>query len=111
MIYVYIVANRRNGTLYTGHTDDLFRRIFQHRTEAFPGFSKRYGCKTLVWWEAHESREAARGRKNQIKEWKRLWKLRLIEELNPTKTDHKNQQRHTKKKKEKKQTTNQRRYG
>ena len=87
MFYVYIVASRRNGTLYTGHTDDLFKRIFQHRTEAFPGFSKRYGCKTLVWWEAHKSREAARGRESQIKEWRRLWKLRLIEELNPTWAD------------------------
>jgi putative endonuclease len=87
MFYVYIVASRRNGTLYTGHTDDLFKRIFQHRTEAFPGFSKRYGCKTLVWWEAHESREAARCRESQIKEWKRLWKLSLIEETNPTWAD------------------------
>jgi putative endonuclease len=81
--YVYLIASRRNGTLYTGMTDDLARRVWEHQTGAFPGFTKRYGVKTLVWFEVHETREAAFLRERQIKKWKRTWKLRTIEKTNP----------------------------
>lgn len=81
--FVYILASRRNGTLYVGMTDDLLRRVWQHRTDAVPGFTSRYGVKTLVWHEAHDSREAAFMRERQLKKWNRSWKLRLIEADNP----------------------------
>ncbi len=80
---MYIVASKRNGTLYTGVTSNLPGRIWQHRNGTFGGFSKRYGCKHLVWFEAHETMEAAITREKQIKEWQRAWKLRLVEEANP----------------------------
>jgi putative endonuclease len=80
---IYIVASKRNGTLYTGVTSDLPGRIWQHRNGAVEGFSKKYGCKILVWYEVHSSMEAAITREKQIKEWHRKWKLRLIEESNP----------------------------
>ena len=82
--FVYILASRRNGTLYIGMTDDLARRIWQHRIEAVPGFTKRYGVKTLVWYEQHETRESAFTRERQLKKWNRAWKFQLIEGLNPT---------------------------
>ncbi len=81
--YVYILASKRNGTLYTGMTDDLARRSWEHQTGAMAGFTKKYGVKTLVWFEAHETREAAFFRERQIKKWKRSWKLQLIEAANP----------------------------
>jgi len=81
--FVYILASRRNGTLYIGMTDDLTRRYFQHRTEALPGFTQRYGVKMLVWFEEHGSRESAFVRERQMKKWNRSWKVRLIEESNP----------------------------
>lgn len=81
--YVYILASRRNGTLYVGMTDDLSRRVWEHQTGAFPGFTRKYAVKTLVWSEAHETRDSAFVRERQIKKWKRQWKLQLIEELNP----------------------------
>ena len=81
--YVYILTSRRNGTLYTGMTDDLVRRVWQHRTGAVPGFTNEYGVKTLVWYEQHETRESALIRERQIKNWNRTWKLQLIEQLNP----------------------------
>jgi putative endonuclease len=81
--YVYILASRRNGTLYIGVTDDLPKRIWIHRAELLPGFTKRYGVKTLVWYEQHESRESAFTRERQLKKWNRAWKLRLIEQMNP----------------------------
>ena len=81
--YVYIVASRRNGTLYTGTTDDLVRRIWQHRTGAVPGFTNKYGVKVLVWYEQYETRESALIRERQIKKWNRSWKLQLIEQTNP----------------------------
>ena len=83
MFFAYIVTNKRNGTLYTGHTDDLSIRIAQHKQGVFDGFSKKYGCTKLVWFEGHESRMSAFTRERQIKKWNRAWKLRLIEELNP----------------------------
>lgn len=81
--YVYILANRRNGTLYIGVTSDLAKRIYEHRTGAVPGFTRRYGCKTLVWYEVFDDLDAARLRELQMKEWQRAWKLRVIEEMNP----------------------------
>jgi putative endonuclease len=80
--YVYILANKRNGTLYVGMTDDLVRRVWQHRNDLIEGFTKRYGVKMLVWLEAHESRESAFAREGQIKKWNRSWKLELIENKN-----------------------------
>ena len=81
--YVYILASKRSGTLYIGMTDDLVRRIWQHRDGILPGFTKRYGVKTLVWYELHESRDSAFARERQLKKWNRAWKLKLIEERNP----------------------------
>lgn len=83
MFYVYIVTNKRNGTLYTGHTDDIYHRVHQHKTGQFPGFSKKYGCTRLVWFETHPSRDAAFTRERRIKNWRRSWKLELIEKDNP----------------------------
>jgi putative endonuclease len=80
---VYIVASQRNGTIYTGVTSDLPGRIWQHKNGSFDGFSKRYGCKILVWFELAETMEAAILREKQIKEWERAWKLRIIEQRNP----------------------------
>jgi len=80
--YVYILASRRNGTLYTGMTDNLSGRIWQHRQDAVPGFTKQYGVKLLVWYEQHETRESALLRERQMKKWNRKWKLELIEEMN-----------------------------
>jgi len=84
VFYTYIVASRRNGTIYTGSTDDLIRRAYEHREKVRRGFTARYGVQILVWFEQHESREQAFRRERQIKEWRRAWKLRLIEENNPT---------------------------
>lgn len=81
--HVYIVASRMNGTLYTGVTSNLPRRVYEHREGLIEGFSKRYGCKRLVWSEAHDRIEAAIHREKQIKEWKRAWKCQLIEAANP----------------------------
>ncbi len=80
--YVYILASRRHGTLYTGVTSDLPARIHQHRTETFSGFTADYGVKRLVWFEAHDDIAEAIWREKRIKGWKRDWKIKLIEELN-----------------------------
>jgi putative endonuclease len=85
--YVYILASRRNGTLYVGMTDSIQNRVWQHQTGAFGGFTSRYGVNMLVWWEAHETRDSAFRRERQLKKWKRAWKLRLIEEMNPSWAD------------------------
>ena len=82
--WVYIMASRRNGTIYTGSTDNLWVRVQQHRKGTFGGFTGRYGCKILVWAEWHETRAGAFRRERRIKEWRRSWKLMLIEERNPT---------------------------
>jgi putative endonuclease len=81
--WVYMLASSRNGTLYAGMTDDLVRRIWQHRSGAVPGFTQKYDVKQLVWYEEHQTREAAFQRERQIKKWNRGWKLELIEEANP----------------------------
>ena len=82
--WVYILASRRNGTLYIGMTDDLVRRAWEHRTGTIPGFTREYGIKMLVWFEQHETREPALQRERQLKKWNRAWKLQLIEQLNPS---------------------------
>ena len=81
--FVYILANRRFGTLYIGVTSDLARRIWEHRTGAIDGFTKRHGLKTLVWYEAHDGMRDAIAREKAIKHWCRSWKIRRIEAMNP----------------------------
>lgn len=81
---VYIVASGRNGTIYTGVTSDLPQRAWQHREGLVDGFSKKYGCKSLVWFERHDTMESAILREKQIKAGNRKAKLKLIEADNPT---------------------------
>ncbi len=80
---VYILASKRNGTLYIGVTSNLVKRIWEHRNNLVEGFTERYGVYNLVWYEPHESMESAIQREKQLKEWKRRWKMRLIESANP----------------------------
>lgn len=80
---VYMMASRRNGTLYIGVTSNLMQRIAQHRDGMGSGFTALYDVKTLVWFEMHGSIEAAIVREKQLKKWHRAWKLRLIEGANP----------------------------
>jgi predicted GIY-YIG superfamily endonuclease len=80
---VYIMTNRRNGTLYIGVTSNLPQRVWQHCEGVVPGFTSRYGCKRLVWYEIHESMEGAIGREKQLKGGSRSRKLALIEAMNP----------------------------
>ena len=80
---VYILASRRNGTLYTGVTSSLIKRVWEHKSDLVEGFTKRYGVHILVWYELHSSMESAITREKAIKEWKRRWKLELIEGINP----------------------------
>jgi putative endonuclease len=80
---VYIMASVRNGTLYIGVTSDLPGRVWQHKEGEADGFTRKYGCKMLVWFEPFDEIEEAIKREKQMKEWKRLWKLRVIEERNP----------------------------
>ena len=80
---VYILASNRNGTLYAGVTSDLVARIWQHKEHAVEGFTEKYGVTALVRYELHGTMESAIVREKRIKAWKREWKLRLIEELNP----------------------------
>ncbi len=81
--YVYIMASGRNGTIYIGSTTSLPKRVWEHRNDVVEGFTKKYGCHALVWFEAHDDWEAARQRELQMKNWKRAWKLREIEGFNP----------------------------
>ena len=83
MLYVYLLASKPRGTLYVGVTSDLARRVWEHKENAVPGFTARCGVDKLVWFEAHDDAEAAIRREKQIKEWKRSWKITLIEENNP----------------------------
>ena len=80
---VYILASRRNGTLYVGVTSDLIKRVYQHRNDLAEGFTKRYQVHTLVWFEQHERMESAILREKAIKKWPRAAKIGLIEENNP----------------------------
>ena len=81
--FVYIMASKRNGTLYTGVTSDMVRRVWEHREGRVEGFTKRYGVKRLVYFEAHGDMFAAITRERQIKEWQRRWKVELVEGMNP----------------------------
>ena len=81
--FVYILASKRNGTLYTGVTANLPARIFTHREDLLAGFTRRYGVHHLVWYEWCEFAEPAITREKQIKKWRRAWKLELIEKMNP----------------------------
>ena len=80
---VYILASKRNGTLYIGVTSDLVRRIWQHKNDAVEGFSSKYGVKDLVYYELHEEMESAIAREKELKKWRRQWKIELIEDSNP----------------------------
>jgi putative endonuclease len=81
--YVYMLASKRNGTLYTGVTSNLIQRVWQHGQDLVEGFTKKYRVKKLVYYEVHDNAESAITREKQIKKWRRKWKLRLIEEKNP----------------------------
>jgi putative endonuclease len=85
--YVYLLASSKHGTLYVGVTRDLIRRVYQHRTKATPGFTKRYGVSLLVWFEIYDDPTSAITREKEIKKWRRDWKVALIEETNPHWTD------------------------
>jgi putative endonuclease len=80
---VYILASRRNGTLYLGVTSDLPKRVWEHKSELVKGFTERYSVHHLVYYELHEDMLSAIGREKQIKKWNRAWKLELIEKRNP----------------------------
>jgi putative endonuclease len=80
--FVYIMASRKNGTTYVGSTSNLIQRVVQHREGLADGFTKEHGCKLLVWFEAHDDLQDARRREVQMKEWKRPWKIKRIEERN-----------------------------
>ena len=84
---VYILASERNGTLYIGVTSDLARRTWHHKTDAIEGFTRKYGVHILVHVEFHETMLDAITREKQLKKWNRAWKLRLIEQANPTRRD------------------------
>ncbi len=81
--FVYIMASCKNGTLYVGVTNDLVRRVYEHKNSLAEGFTKKYGVHTLVWFESTPSIEAAIAREKQLKNWKREWKLALLERTNP----------------------------
>ncbi len=85
--YVYILCSKRNGTLYTGVTSDLIKRVYEHKNDLVEGFTRKYYIHRLVWYEIHESCESAFEREKQIKKWKRAWKLKLIEKDNPSWND------------------------
>lgn len=80
---VYILASKRNGTLYIGVTSDLAKRVWEHKNNMVEGFTKRYSVHQLVWYELHDNMESAIKREKSMKEWKRAWKLELIESINP----------------------------
>lgn len=81
--YVYIMASQPGGTLYIGVTSDIAKREYQHRHAMVDGFTKKYGCETLVYFERHDDIESAIIREKQMKKWNRAWKLRLINQHNP----------------------------
>lgn len=80
---VYLLASQRNGTLYIGVTSDLVKRVWEHKQDLVEGFTKKYGVHALVWYEQHADMLAAIAREKALKEWKRAWKLELIEKMNP----------------------------
>ena len=82
--YVYILASKRNGTLYIGMTNNLVRRVWEHKNKIFKGFTNKYNVNKLVYYEIFENVNEAIGYEKRIKKWNRLWKLRIIEEKNST---------------------------
>ncbi|MEX2127550.1 MAG: GIY-YIG nuclease family protein [Xanthobacteraceae bacterium] len=83
MYYVYLLASRKNGTLYLGVTNDLIRRVYEHKTKSLPGFTARYDVSRLVWFEPYDDPANAIAREKDIKKWRREWKIRLINQDNP----------------------------
>jgi len=81
--FVYILASGRNGTLYIGVTNDLVRRMTEHKAKVVPGFTRKYGVDKLVYFEQYASILEARARERRLKRWHRAWKLALIEKMNP----------------------------
>ncbi|MEN5082580.1 GIY-YIG nuclease family protein [Bosea sp. TWI1241] len=81
--HVYLLASRRDGTLYLGMTRDLARRVHEHKSKVLPGFSRKYGVDRLVWYEEHQTAMEAIEREKDIKAWRRQWKVNLIEDGNP----------------------------
>jgi putative endonuclease len=81
--YVYILASKRNGTLYVGFTSDLLQRVYAHKNDIVEGFTNKYEVHKLVYYEQCDDFESALAREKQIKEWQRKWKLELIEKVNP----------------------------
>ncbi len=80
---IYILTNKRNGTLYIGVTSNLKKRIYEHKNEILEGFTKKYKTHNLVYFECTENKQSAFIREKQLKKWNRAWKIRLIEEKNP----------------------------
>lgn len=80
---MYMLTSKRNGTLYTGVTSNLLKRIWEHKNHVVEGFTKKYGISVLVWYEIHETMESAISKEKAIKNWKRAWKVKVIEENNP----------------------------
>ncbi len=85
--YVYILASRRDGAIYVGVTNDLVRRVYEHRIKAVPGFTAKYNITRLVWFEAYDDPVSAISREKELKKWKRAWKVELIKEQNPNWND------------------------
>jgi len=85
--FVYILTNRPKGVIYVGVTNDLARRMWEHRTKAVPGFTSKYGVTRLVYSEEYASILAARARERTLKRWRRAWKFKLIEDVNPAWSD------------------------
>jgi putative endonuclease len=83
VFFVYMLASRPQGTLYIGMTDDLLRRVWEHKAKAVPGFTEKYDVDRLVWFEQHEMLEPALLREKQMKGWRRSWKIQLLEKDNP----------------------------
>ncbi|MGC2779481.1 MAG: GIY-YIG nuclease family protein [Bradyrhizobium sp.] len=81
--YVYILASRKDGAIYVGVTNDLVRRVFEHRQKAVPGFTSKYNITRLVWFEAYDDPVSAITREKELKKWKRAWKVALVETDNP----------------------------
>lgn len=81
--FVYIMASGRNGTIYIGSTSNLPKRVYEHREGLIDGFSKKYGCKLLVWYESYDDIQEARATELRMKNWNRQWKLKRIERMNP----------------------------
>lgn len=85
--YIYILASQKNGTLYIGKTEDLVKRIYEHKNNLVDGFTKKYQVHNLVYFEKYDQIEEASLREKRLKEWKRSWKVELIEKNNPTWSD------------------------